>query len=242
MMRVLITRPEPDAADFAERCRKAGLTPVISPLMRVSFEKTPINTTGIGALAFTSANGVRAFSAADDARDLPVFAIGDATGRQAQAAGFDKVSIANGDITSLTKLIDQHRRRINGEILHIAGAHRAGDLVNALELRGLQARRAVLYEANAVDVLPKIARTALVDSPQVDWATFFSPRTAALFLALVKKSGIEDRLRSIRAAFLSEAVADVFADAIWKSGEIAPHPDADAVITTIKRHAQHERA
>lgn len=241
-MRVLITRPEPDAEAFAERCRSAGLTPVISPLMRISFEKKPVNISGIGALAFTSANGVRAFSAADDARELPVFAIGGATGAQATAAGFDNVSIADGDVASLTSLIDHRRGRIAGAILHVAGAHRAGDLVNMLKLRGLEARRDVLYEANAVDILPEKARAALVSPVSVEWAAFFSPRTAALFLALVKKSGIEDRLRTVRAACLSEAVAEVISGASWKSIDIAPQRDADAIIKVITEHARHDRA
>ncbi len=241
-MKVLVTRPEPDAAAFAERCRRAGLTPVIAPLMHISIEKKPIDFGGIGALAFTSANGVRAFSTSHEARGLAVFAVGGATGDEALAAGFDDVSIADGDIESLTSLIDQRRGRLTGAVLQIAGAHRAGDLVNELRLRGLEARREVLYTANAVDFLPENARAALVASNPVEWVSFFSPRTAALFLALVRKSGIEDRLRLIRAACLSEAIADAFAGTLWKSVEIAARRDVDAVITAITGHARHGRA
>ena len=241
-MKVLVTRPEPDAAAFAERCRRAGLTPVIAPLMQISIEKKPVDISGVGALAFTSANGVRAFSASHEARGLPVFAVGGATGDEAQAAGFADVSIAGGDIESLTSLIDQQRERLTGAVLQIAGAHRAGDLVETLKLRGLIARREVFYEASAVESLPEIARSAIVASAPVEWAAFFSPRTAALFLALVRKSGIDDRLRSVRAVCLSEAVADVIAGAAWKSVEIASRRDADAVIAAITEHAPQDRA
>ena len=241
-MKVLVTRPEPDAAAFAERCRHAGLTPVLAPMMHISIEKKPVNISGIGALAFTSVNGVRAFSVSHEARGLPVFSVGGVSGDEALAAGFDDVSIAGGDIESLTSLIDQQRGRITGAVLQIAGAHRAGDLVEALKQRGLKARREVLYEANAVDSLPENARAAIVASAPIEWATFFSPRTAALFLALIKNSGLEDRLRSLRAACLSEAVADVLSCAVWKSVEIASRRDADAVITAITEHARHDRA
>lgn len=241
-MKVLVTRPEPDATVFAERCRSADLTPVIAPLMHISIEKKPIDISGIGALAFTSANGVRAFCASHEARDLAVFVVGPATGDEALAAGFQDVSIADGDIESLTSLIDQQRGRIAGAILQIAGAHRAGDLVTALKQRSVEARREVLYAAKAVNNLPENARAALVANAGVEWAAFFSPRTAALFLALVRNSGLEDHLRFLRAACLSEAVADVLAGTVWKSVEIAPRRDADAVITAITEYARHDRA
>ncbi len=237
-MRVLVTRPEPDATPFAERCRSAGLTPIISPLMSIAFNKTPINTAGIGALAFTSANGARAFSTAGNLSDLPVFAIGDATAESANAAGFNDVSVAAGDIESLASLIEQERHRLTGAILHVAGAHRAGDLVNGLKLKGIEVRREVLYEARAVDALPEKARLALVSTPPVEWVSFFSPRTAKLFLALIRKAGIEDCLRSTHAVCLSEAIADVLAQSIWNSVEIAPRRDASGIISVITRHAQ----
>lgn len=241
-MKVLVTRPEPDATVFAERCRVAGLTPIIAPLMHISIEKKPIDISEMGALAFTSTSGVRAFCASHEARDLAVFAVGGATGDEALAAGFKDVSIADGDIGSLTSLIDEQRRRITGAILQVAGAHRAGDLVNALKLLGVEARREVLYAAKAVDKLPENARAAIVANTPVEWAAFFSPRTAALFLVLVKNSGIEDRLRFLRAVCLSEAVADVFANTAWKSIEIAPRRDTDAVINAITENAPHDRA
>ena len=61
MTRVLITRAEPDASEFAAACRSRGLEPVLSPVMRIEIEKIEPDLSDVGALAFTSANGVRAF-------------------------------------------------------------------------------------------------------------------------------------------------------------------------------------
>ena len=241
-MRVLITRPEPDADAFAEVCRNAGLSPVIAPLMVISFLRRSINLDNVGALAFTSANGVRALTAATERRDLPVFAVGAATGKYAKDAGFDNVSIADGEIKSLTTLFTDGAVEIKGKILHIAGAHRAGDLVKDLSRRGFEARREVLYEARAVDTLPERARAALVGEPPVEWAAFFSPRTASLFVALLKKSGIEGKLGQVRAACLSEAVAQAIAKAGWKSIEVASQRDADAIVKTIIEFEGQNRA
>lgn len=242
MTRVLVTRPEPDATAFAEKCRHAGLTPIVAPLMRIVIERKPVNLQGIGALAFTSANGVRAFSSVQKSRDIPVFAIGGVTGEAARAAGFENILIAEGDVDSLALLVDRQREMIDGALIHIAGAHRAGDLVSGLKQRGLEARREVLYEATAVDSLPEPARAALLPNTSVEWVSFFSPRTAALFMALVKDSHLEEGLRSVRAACLSQTVADALAGASWKSIEIAPRRDADSVIALITGNSSQDRA
>ena len=242
MTRVLVTRPEPDATAFADKCRHAGLTPVVAPLMRIAIEKKSVNMQGIGALVFTSANGVRAFSSVHRSRDIPVFAIGGVTGEAAGAAGFKNILVAEGDVESLALLVDRERKKIAGALLHIAGAHRAGDLVGALKRRGLEARREVLYEATAVAGLPEPACAALFPEAPVEWATFFSPRTAMLFMALVKDSHLEEGLRSVRAACLSQAVADALAGPSWKSIEIAPRRDADSVISLITGNSSQDRA
>lgn len=242
MTRVLVTRPEPDATAFAEKCRHAGLTPVVAPLMRIAIEKKTVNMRGIGALAFTSANGVRAFSSIQKSRDIPVFAIGGVTGEAARAAGFKSILVAEGDVESLALLVDRERKKIAGALLHIAGSHRAGDLIGALNRRGLEARREVLYEATAVDSLPEPARAALLPESPVEWASFFSPRTAALFLALVRDTHLEDGLHSVRAACLSQAVADALVSVSWKSIEIAPGRDADSLIALITGNSSPDRA
>ena len=238
-MKILVTRPQPDAGDFAKRCRRAGLEPVLSPLMTVNFLKTQLDTAKIDAFAFTSMNGVRAVSAFED-KTIPVFAVGDMTAECARAAGFENVSAAKGDVNSLADLISS--AGVAGDILHVAGAHRAGDLVAALQTRGVAARREVLYEARAVDSLPPAAKAALMADPPVDWVALFSPRTAALLLALVNDAGLGDRLRHVRAVCLSAAVADKLENAAWKSVAAAPRRDAEAMIETITRFAPKNRA
>ncbi|MEZ5983840.1 MAG: uroporphyrinogen-III synthase [Parvularculaceae bacterium] len=52
---------------------------------------------------------------------------------------------AGGDVASLAEAIAAAPP--SGDVFHIAGAEHAGDLVAALEARGVAARAAVLYEA-----------------------------------------------------------------------------------------------
>src|SRR5262249_41652863 len=76
----------------AERVRALGHEAVAAPLLAVmSIEGVRVDLAGVAALAFTSANGVRAFSDATGERGLKVFAVGAATAQAARAAGFKTV-------------------------------------------------------------------------------------------------------------------------------------------------------
>lgn len=232
-MIVLITRPEPDASAFAAACKAHGIAPVVAPLMEIVPSSRDVSLLKVGALAFTSANGVRAFSANSQARDLPVFAVGAASAGEAEAFGFGTVYTAYGDAASLAHLIAQERASINGEVLHIAGTHRAGDLVAALAALGLPARREVLYETRDASALPEEALAALAsDEPRL-WAAFFSPRSVELFLTLAERAGAVPLLARARAACLSEAVGEKAKAVQWKSVEIAAGRHVDAMIELL---------
>lgn len=237
-MRVLITRPEPDAGAFAALCRDNGIEPVIAPLMDIQIDGKAVSLSGIGALAFTSANGVRAFTHNVSERALPAFAVGPATAAAARAAGFELVHTAGGDVETLVQLIDRHRALVAGAVLHVAGTDRAGDLVGGLRAAGLTAERVVLYAALAAQTLPEAAAGALDDETPPAWAALFSPRTAALFASLVRDAGLENRLRHVRAACLSDAVADAARGVEWKSVEVAASRDAAGLMRLmIKKDA-----
>lgn len=233
MTKVLITRPEPDACDFAEQCRRAGLDPIIAPVMKIKLHSAPVSLEGVGALAFTSGNGARAFAANSKVRDLTVFAVGKATADAARKEGFRDVRIAGGDVDALALSIIEARGDVDGEVLHIAGTKRAGDLAATLQKESISARRAVLYEARAAAELPIAAKRALSENT-VAWAALFSPRTANLFIKLVSAATLEGSLAHIRAACLSDAVATVAQGAEWAAIEIADRRDAEGMIELMR--------
>lgn len=232
MTRVLVTRAEPDASDFAAACRAAGLEPVLSPVMRIEIETAPVDLKGVSALAFTSANGVRAFAANSHQRSLPVFAVGPVTAKAAADAGFETIHVAGGDVEALASHVASESAYAGKEILHIAGADRAGDLMAMLKARGLASQRQSLYRAAPEDALSKAAAAAIVEGQGL-WVTLFSPRTAALFLDLVGRAGLLANLSGVRAVCLSEAVAQAAAGAGWREVVIAPDRTAQSVIDAV---------
>jgi len=144
-MRIWITRAQPEAEATARRMRALGHEPLVAPVLEVQPIGEAPDLEGVGALAFTSRNGVRAFAALWDVRDLPVFAVGDSTAEAARAAGFSEVSSASGDVAALAGLIAARRESFNGEVLHAAPEEPAGDLIAALQARGVPARAQAVY-------------------------------------------------------------------------------------------------
>ncbi len=230
-MRVLVTRPEPDASDFAKSCRAAGLDPIIAPLMRVIFSAAAVDLSGAGALAFTSANGVRAFSKGNAEKSLPVYAVGEATAATARDLGFENVKTAKGEVESLAALIAADKAIVAGEIVHIAGSRRAGDLLAALQSQNMAATRHVVYQMDEATKLPDAAFMA------PDWVTLFSPRTAVLFTTLVQASPHPDYYAQTRLACLSEAVADAAKTIAWRSIHVAECRNSAAMVALMVEKA-----
>ncbi len=235
-MKVLITRPQPDAEIFAQDCRDAGLDPVVAPLMSVTPGDDWEAPADAAALAFTSANGVRVFASASRVRNLTAFCVGEATADAARAAGFSTIHAADGDVVSLADTIARHGGTISGQIVHIAGARIAGDLLALLTQRGLTARRIVAYETHEAENLPDAAGLA-IGSGRALAVTLFSPRTADLFLKLVEAANLTEALSRCRAVCLSRAVAHVAANADWRVIDTASDRNAASMIALMKARA-----
>jgi len=230
-MKVINTRPSPDAAPFTAAIRARGATSIWSPVMAIRLHDKAASIEPGEALAFTSANGVRAFERASAERDFEVFAVGEATARAARHAGFGAVEVADGDVDSLANLIA--KTKASPRILHLAGADRAGDLVGALQARGVEARRLVLYDAAPIADLSDEARGALVTEPHHCAVGLFSARSARVFMAQITRAGVEDALSNALLLALSPAVAAAAAPACWRRVLVAPARTLDSLADLI---------
>lgn len=213
----------------------AGLEPVVAPVMTIVFKSSRPRLDGVGALAFTSANGVRAFAATGGPSTLPIFAVGGITAAEAGRLGFPNVTEAAGKVASLSSVIAEAyaQGRFTGAVLHVGGADRAGDLVGALAGLGVKAELAVLYEAVPAASLAEEAAAALAATPPAESVALFSPRSASIFLDLVRKAGLQARLKGVVAACLSEAVAKEAAALSWRSVIVAEKRTGESLLSTL---------
>jgi uroporphyrinogen-III synthase len=234
-MRLLVTRPEPDASRQADKLRTMGHQSVLAPLLTIEIiPGVALHLDGAQALIVTSRNVLRAMAVRPEliaARDLPLYAVGDATARLAAEFGFRQIVTGPGTGEQLADLIARELDPGNGMLLHLAGGMLAFDLKSALEAKGYTVRQPVLYSAVPAKTLPPEA-LALLREGRLDGAIFMSPRTAAIFAGLVAAEGAVTQASRLRCYCLSQAVADALAP-LGAKVAVAPRPSEEELLALI---------
>jgi len=226
--KIWITRARPAAEATAERVRALGHDALLAPLLVVhNLEAVEVDLAGVAAIAFTSANGVRAFAEQSGERALRVFAVGGATAQAARQAGFRAVLSADGDVAALAHGIAGRRGELKGAVLHAGAAEPAGDLVGELAARGVEARRLVLYETRPARLSEAQAKSLL----KSDAVLLHSPRAARALAALVRKHAAPE----LRALGLSAAVLKPLARVKLAGKAAPPYPLEAALLQLIDK-------
>ena len=232
-MRVLVTRPGADGAALAEVLTERGIESLHEPLFTVqSLDGPELNVSDIKAILVTSANGVRALAERTTVRDIPVYAVGDATGTASRDAGFVHVHSASGDVGALATLVIDMLDPRDGPLLHVAGSQVAGDLTGRLTSAGFTCRREVLYEVHEAKSLSPTAVAALKDGG-IGAVLLYSPRTAETFMQLIRKSRLVRACKDIAVICLSRAVAERTDDLSWKAVLVADQPTQDSLLDVL---------
>lgn len=234
-LRALVTRPEEDAAPLAAALAERGIQVTAEPLLSIRpVADAVIDLSGVQALLFTSANGVRAFAGLSTVRDLPVFAVGDATAATARDHGFAQVESASGDVTALARLAASRLDPAAGALFHAAGSAVAGDLAGLLEQAGFTLRREMLYEAKPAEQLSPTTVAKLANG-ELDLVLFFSPRTAGTFVTLARAAGdgVVRGCGKTIAVCLSPAVAAAAGELAWRDLRVASRPELPALLDLI---------
>lgn len=226
---VWITRAQPGAAATAERIRARGHEPIVAPLLEVrTIPGTHVDLTGVAALAFTSANGVRAFASLSSERAIQVFTVGAATAQTAREAGFTKVFSADGDVAQLGDRIAARRREIKGVVLHPAALEPAGDLAGALTQEGMEARTLAVY-----DTAPTTLSAAELEAvAMADAVLLHSPKAAKLLATLLKGDLLKPDVRLLG---LSKAVLKPLARSKVGHRISPPFPLEAALLNLVDR-------
>jgi uroporphyrinogen-III synthase len=239
-MRLLVTRPEPDALRLRAALEDLGAEATVEPLLQVTFEDgDTLDFEGVRALIATSRNGLRALRshpARAVARKLPLFAVGKATAKEARALGFETVVTGAGTVHELVAHIVSVADPAEGLLLHLAGDRLAGDLKGELEEQGFRVLQPVVYRTTAVasfsdDTVEQLA------TGEIDGVILLSPRTATIYAALMARHGLVSVARGLVHFCLSEAVARRLAPLGQIACEVADTPRLEEVLALIEEAA-----
>lgn len=239
MMRVLVTRPELDARREAEALAALGHEPMVAPLLEIEFlPGVDLNLDGAQALVMTSRNALRALAAhegLDRALELPLFAVGEATAREAKQLGFTEVTIGPGTGAGLLPLIRREVHPEKGALVHISAEKVAYDLQPLLEEEGFEFRRVVLYRSHPAPAFPDEVVAGLA-AGAVDGVILLSPRTAKTFAALAERQGVATQAKRLVCYCLSPAVAEAVTP-LGLEVRVPAHPREEDILALLDSDA-----
>jgi uroporphyrinogen-III synthase len=190
-LKLLVTRPDPDAERTAAALRAHGHDVLLTPLMRIQRLRPDLGPGPWTAVLITSANAIRALELhprREELMRLPVLAVGTATAEAARRAGLVDVTVAKGTAKDLVALT---AARYGGEarLLYLAGADRSGDLVGDLAALGVPVEMRVVYQAIAQANLSAEAAAGLREGV-IDGVLHFSRRSASFYLDAAASAGL----------------------------------------------------
>jgi uroporphyrinogen-III synthase len=241
VMRLIVTRPEPDAITMISRLEALGHSGILSPLLSIQpVPNAAIPNQAWQAVLATSANGVRALARSPvlrQLRNVPLLAVGEASTHAAEGCGFLNVRSANGDLSDLVALAVSALTPGKGPLLYLSGSVTSGDLKGELEAADFTVFRAVMYEAVAAAVLPSAAVAALTASA-ADGVVLFSRRSSEIWIELLGDAGLITEAAKLAHYCLSPGVASAIAktwpaNAVSPAVSIAPHMDIDGFLQSL---------
>jgi uroporphyrinogen-III synthase len=236
-LRVLVTRPLPEAEVTARLLRDRGHAALLAPLSRI--ETAPALAAALTVLPATGATLLTSARAAEAVAGLlpawavaqPCLAVGEHTAAAARAAGFRQVVAGAGDGAALLPLI-RAAVPTAAPLLYLAGEPRRPELEAALAAAGHDVRVVTTYAAVAATALPEVAVTALRDHA-VDAVLHFSPRAAELYARLAVAAVGRAAAAAPRHCCLSAAVAAALVGLAPQQVAIAPRPNQQSLLALL---------
>jgi uroporphyrinogen-III synthase len=227
---VLVTRPEPGAAETAGRVTALGWRPVLAPALVLA--PRHFVAPSAQALLLTS----RAAARAVPVTDVPVLAVGEATAAEARAHGFVNITAGSGDAAALADLAATRLDPAAGPLLLAVGEGYGQALAAALRGRGFRVLRRLAYAARPATALPPAAHAAL-SAGEVVAALFFSPRSARCAISLFRAAGLAATAAQMQALAISPRVAEALrgrpAPLAWRAVRVAQRPDQDSLLELL---------
>ena len=212
MRRVIVLRPEPGASETVARARQLGLDAVAIPLFAIEPLPWTAPKDSFDGLLLTSANAVRAAGDGLAAlRALPVYAVGEATGAAAVAAGLQVAVAGSSGVDALLASID-----LELKLLHLCGEDRAIAIGARQSITAVPVYRAI--QLDNPDLRALVGNVVLVHSPRAGrrLAELVTNRGTTIVVAISKSAAAAARVG-------------------WKRTAIADQPSDQALLALAAR-------
>jgi uroporphyrinogen-III synthase len=237
-VRLIVTRPEADAAAPGQHLEAAGHAVIQAPLLSIRpVEELEVPERDYQAILITSANGARALEGHAELarlREATAIVVGPASAEAAALAGFIRIEQAGGDVHALVRSVLALLRPGDGPLLYVSGAVTAGDLAATLQASGFEVDRVVAYEARPAEALPGPCAAAMA-AGGADGVVLYSPRSARIWAKLVVEAGLAAAAMQMVHYCLSDNVAGALREGLGEdvAVQVARQPNESALLALI---------
>ncbi len=235
-MRLLLTRPRPEAERTATALRAMGHEPVFAPVLEIeTIADATIGPGPYAAVLMTSGNAARALADhphRDRLTTYDCFAVGPQTAAAARLAGFANVYAGGGDGGDLARLIGEKIGDRSNSLLYLAGDDRARDMAAELAPYGLRLDIVVVYRANAARNFSSEV-TAALKAGELEGVLHYSHRSTAIFVDCVRACGAETAAARLTHFCLSGRASEPLAAINAKSILVAQQMDESAMLALL---------
>lgn len=229
-MRILLTRPEADARRSAERLTALGHEAVLAPLFEIVTTGAEKPAGRFDRLLATSAHAFERLPAdADALKGRPLHVVGERTARAAQAHGFTQIATVAPDAQALALEIARDLSA-PAAFLYFAGRERRPELEAALLALGHSATPWIVYATREAGNAAAALADAFAGAP-INAVLHFSPRSAALYLALADRAGLREKALAPAQIAISLRTAEHLQDA--KDVRTASSPDLSGLLACL---------
>jgi uroporphyrinogen-III synthase len=226
-MRLLVTRPADQAATTAQKLEAFGHEPVVAPVLEIAATGAFAPPSAYELVLATSAQALASVETDSPLLRLPFACVGEKTAAAARSLGFSLLCVSPQAEALAERLL---ATRAPSFALYLAGRERKPHLEERLRAADWRIEIVETYAARPVAAWTEDVRSALGDG-QIDGVLHYSPRSAALALALIGS----DQARRLRHFCLSPDIASVCRE--WAPEEnifTASHPDELGLLTLLR--------
>ena len=166
------------------------------------------------------------------AKSLLLFAVGPGTAAVARKLGFTSIVEGPANARDLVPVIAEHAEVNSGPLVHLAGDTVNSAFVDELHRLGFFITQPILYTTAVAERFTS-PTVASMRNKRIDGVILLSPRTAEVYVALVKQHNLVEACRSIVHFCISTAVADRLAGLSGLLVKVTERPNLQEMLALI---------
>ncbi len=233
-MRVLVTRPEPDASGTAEKLRLMGHEPVILPLSRiVPVTPNPIpSTKGFAGVVITSASAVSHMPVSLHRRvsELPCHVVGQRTADAAITNGLDVRTTATDSENLLQALAQQYAPAT--PVLFVCGRVRMAGTERGLGRLGFDVTVVEVYDTLQISYATDYISETIGEKP-INAILVLSAIAARQVRDLMTQDAVSKYLKDSTIYCISNRVTADFRQLRGVKVSVAPNPSESGILEVL---------